>query len=207
MISKIPKEQVVIPDSHKELLEKRKKGRAPRSYYREVPFRQMKLHVPKRVWAKFLKNKLSYELIPSSYLEIMNKDEAMPISFTDGSVVVTAVKSTAENKIDILDVRRRSMSEKEAKKGGFEWIPQTHTLFLDRNNHFLKRFQQRDFDLTLIVDAYIELKRVMPGDSVSISDGTTKILGRKLTGFTILLTTGIVIGQMNWSEFLDKRFY
>ena len=196
-----------IPDAHRILLEKRRKGRRPQSYYREVPSRQVKLKISNKVWVKALKGKLSYELIPSAYLEIMRRDDNTPFSYTDGSAVVTAVKSSSQNTITITDMQKCTISAKEAKKSGFEWLSPSHTLFLDRNHHFLKRLKERDFDVSLMIDAYIELKRVMPGDCVSVTDGHTKILGRKQTGLSIVLNTGVVLGEMDWNDFLDVKFY
>jgi len=207
MISKTPKEKVVIPETHKRLLAKRKKGRQPRSYYKEVSSRQLKLKIPKMIWIKSLKSKITFELIPSVYLEIMEGAAETSLSYTNGSVVVTATKTSFQNKIEITEIYKCSLSVKEAKQRGIQWLAPSHLLFLDKRNHFLTRLQQRDFDLTLIVDAYIELKRVMPGDSVSVSDGTTKIIGRKLTGFSVLLSTGMNVGIIDWDDFLDKRFY
>jgi hypothetical protein len=204
MIIKTPKNKVEIPKSY---LKKKslKRWRKPQSYFVQVKQREMKLIISKKVWKFFLSSKLTYELIPAAYFEML-KLPLESATFCDRNTLIILKKSKENKSIEVVKAQYNDLNEKEIKQEGFIFLPQSHILYLDRKNHFLKRLFQRNFDLTLIVDAYRELKKVMPGDLVSISDGNTKIIGKKLTGSSIVLSTGIVIGEINWDEYLDKKF-
>jgi len=203
MITKTPKIEVKIPNSH---LRKKasKKWRKPNSYSIQIEPRDMKLTIPKKILAKFVSFKITYELIPAAYFEML-KLPLESATFCDLSTLIVLKKDTTKKSIEVVNVKYHSMSEKDMKTNGIMFLPQSHILYLDRKNHFLKRLLQREFDLTLIVDAYKELKKVMPGDFVSVSNSNTKIMGKKLTGSTVVLSTGFVVGEINWDEYLDKK--
>jgi hypothetical protein len=206
MITKIPKNEVVLPLKHKEALKRRRRNRKGSSESIKIEPYEIKLIATKRFWRDFLEKEFELELIPSIYCTLLRSRETEKKIFTNGHTCMAAQYLSDEKKILLLYGRQgKYISREEAEKRGEIWINAPHALVIDKRRHFLKRYFERKFDLTLIVALYRELKKRMPRDRISVSDGIYKLSGHKKTGLLIELNTGIKIGEIDWEDYVDKK--
>jgi hypothetical protein len=207
MIKKTPKSEVYIPKALKALKKERRKKRKGRTFFREIEPLEAKLEIASVFWENYIKQEFGLELVPKIYRYLLNNPSSKTIIFTDGDTFIKAKSSKDDKTVTMVEARRRRrISEKEAVLKGMIWICTTHILTVDKRKHFLKRLIERKFDLTLIVAFYEVAIGKMPSDTIIISDHTTKIIGHKSSGASVVLNTGMVIGEIDWDDYLDVKF-
>lgn len=206
MITKTPKSEVVVPKKHKETLKRRRKNHRGSSELIEVEPHEIKLTTTNRFWKDFLEGEFDLELMPVIYSVLSRSKETSKKIFTNGYSYIAAQYMPEEKQVLLLyGYKSKYIDQAEAEEKGLLWINAPHALVVDKRRHFLKRYFERKFDLTLIVPLYKELKKRMPRDRVSVSDGAYKISGHKKTGLLIELNTGIKIGVIDWEKYIDKK--
>ena len=211
LIKKIPKNEVIktLPKKYLEKVMLRKKGYRPKAYYYEVDKMPLGLHFSSLYWEKLGKNNyFTLDIVPLiyRYFEGNQKQHDEDLVFADGYALTTASFDLEQRCVRINDVKRFQCRKSVAKQKGYLYLSPSHTFKLTRDKHLLKRWFERDFDLALLVPLYENLVRCRAGDRVSVSDGCSKVMGIKINGLTILAQTGMVLGQIDWDEFLDVKF-
>lgn len=176
----------------------------------EVDAMRVKLSGTKSFWSTLIKKTIDLELIPHLYQYNENKAIErydMEVVSTNGSCVIHAHVSKDSIVLTKAYRLKKRMSKEEAAEKGYDWYSPTLALWMDKNFHFLKRYGQRKFDLNLIVPAYFKAKGMMPNDRVITSDGDSKVVLAKKDSQTIILVTGMKVADIDWDEYLDKKFY
>ena len=200
MIIKRPKEK-----AEASVPKKRKKRYVPRGRYVEVPSLPYHLVFSADFWKRQVSSRrFSLELVAELYRYIQANPHKNYYKFTDGDSTVHA--SFDKSRIYIEDIRAAKLSRAEMRMAGYVFIFPTCVMRMDKNNHFFERWVQRRFELSLLVPLYEELRRSMPGDRVSVSDGEFKLMGRKASGMLLVAETGVILGEIDWDEYLDKKF-
>jgi len=200
MIIKQPKEKTSPAVSNK-----RKKRYVPRGRYVEVSSLPYHLFFAPDFWKRQVgSRRFSLELVAELYRYIQANPHKTYYKFTDGDCTVHA--HFDKSRIFIEDIRAVKLSRAEMRMAGYIFIFPTCVMRMDKNNHFFERWVQRRFELSLLVPLYEELRRSMPGDRVSVSDGEFKVMGRKTRGMLVVAETGVVLGEIDWDEYLDKKF-
>jgi hypothetical protein len=211
MIKKIPKAEVnkTLPKKHLEKIKLRKKGYVPKAYYHEVEKMPLGLEFSPLYWTKLGKhNYFTLDVVPLiyRYFEVNQDLSDKELIFSDGYALTHAYMDLENCSVCIDDVRGYQCRKSVAKQKGYIPLFPSHTFKLTKDKHLLKRWIERGFDLSLLVPLYEFLIRCRAGDRVSVSDGNCKVMGIKVNGLTILAQTGIVLGEIDWDEFLDVKF-
>lgn len=187
----------------------KKKRRIPHTIEHSVEKNRVELIGTKNFWSTLIKKTIDLELIPHLYIANENKaieKYDMEVISTNGSCVIHA--HISKDKIVLMKAYRlkNRIGKEEAESKGYDWYTPTLALWMDKQFHFLKRYGKRKFDLDLIVPAYFKAKGMMPNDRVITSNGDSKVVLAKKDSKTIILVTGMVIGEIDWDEYLDIKY-
>lgn len=201
---------MIIKQNKQKLITVNEKKRTPQTIEYSVEKMRVELSGTKSFWSTLIKKTIDLELIPHIY--VLNENKAtekynMEVISTNGRCVIHAHVSKDKIVLTKAYRLRERMDKEEAKTKGYDWHSPTLALWMDKYYHFLKRYGQRKFDLSLIVPAYFKAKGTMPSDRVIASDGDSKVILAKKDSQTIILVTGMIAGDIDWDDYLDVKFY
>jgi len=157
---------------------------------------KMKLFGTKKFWKSVIHVYIELEIIPHLYrrYEHRSLEEGVQKSLkvTTGRTVIYALVSRDRMLLTHAVHLEEALKKEEALLEGYEWYQPTLDLWIDKNYHFLKAYQESKFDLALIVPAYFKGKSLMPNDRLLVTDGDSTIVIAKKDGATLVLLSGRV---------------
>lgn len=201
---------MIIKQKKQKLITINTKPRIPKMVQNDVGQMRVRLSGTKSFWSTIMRKTIDLELIPHIYQYNENKAIErydMEVISTNGSCVIHAHVYKDNIKLTKAYRLKNRISKEEAEAKGYDWYFPTLALWMDKNFHFLKRYGQRKFDLNLIVPGYFKAKGMMPNDRVITSDGESKVVLGKKDSQTIILITGMKVGDIDWDEYLDVKYY
>ncbi len=166
---------------------------------------RLKLVGTAEFWKSVINTYIELEIIPHIYIKYLHhtSPKSLPkkIRATNGTTAIYA--TIYEDKIILTKAVRleKPILKEEAESKVYEWYRTTLSLWIDKNFYFLKDYQQKKFELDLIVPAYIKAKALMPSDRLAVNDGDSRVVIAKKDGSTLVLLTGMKQGDENWEGF------
>ena len=160
-----------------------------------------------KFWKSVINVYIELEIIPKLYRFYLHNrlkcDLPKSIKATNGSTVIRT--TIYEDKMILTEAvnLKKNISREDAKEYGYEWYSTTLSLWIDKHFYFLKDYQEKKFDLSLIVPAYFKAKALMPSDRLTINDGTSKVTIAKKDGCTLVLIKGMRKKDNLWCQLFN----
>jgi len=158
-------------------------------------------------WDDWIKHHFDLSLIRIFYAHSPNLSYGEEITICDGKSVITGKRISKDQAILSRGYKLKYVySQKWVEKRGYLYTLQYEVcISIDHKSHFIKRYQQRGFNLGLAVRFIGKVAQAQLGQKVKMIGDEDIIIGTRTTAHAAMLISGMVRGEMNWDEYVDKK--
>ncbi|HIQ26983.1 MAG TPA: hypothetical protein EYH42_00605 [Sulfurovum sp.] len=78
---------------------------------------------------------------------------------------------------------------------------------IDHQKHFIKRYKERNFDLSLVAHFIGKVVQAKLGQRVKMISQNDIVIGTRTTAHRAMLISGMVRGEIDWDDYVDKKIH
>ena len=202
-ITIIPK---VKEDEHQTKIKKKK----PAPLIWEITtLHEVKLYAKDSFWDAWLKHHFDLSLIKTFYTQVPQLSANEEIKISDGKSVIVG-KRTALNKAMLTGgYTLNHIYPKQWVEGkGIIYTPHYEVrIGIDHQKHFIQRYKERNFDLSLVSHFIGKVAQAKLGQRVKMISQNDILIGTRTTAHHAMLISGMVRGEMDWNDYVDKKMH
>lgn len=199
-ITVIPKDEIYQENRPK----KRRKGTL---IWHSTTLHDVRLGAEESFWDDWVKHHFDLSLIRSFYDQTPNLSYGEEITICDGKSVIVGKRISKDQAVLSKGYKFKYIySKKWVEMKGFLYTPQYEVYTaIDHKAHFIKRYQKRGFNLGLVAQFIGKVAQAQLGQKVKMISDEDIIIGTRTTVHAAMLISGMVRGEMDWNEYIDKK--
>ncbi|HIE58965.1 MAG TPA: hypothetical protein EYP82_03305 [Hydrogenothermaceae bacterium] len=184
-----------------------KKIRKGTLVWQSAPLHNIRLDAEESFWDDWMKHHFDLSLIRIFYNHAPNLTCHEEIKIYDGKSVIIGKRISQDQAVLLKGYKLKYVySQKWVEKRGDMYTPQYEVyISIDHKSHFIKRYQQRGFDLGLVAQFIGKVAQAQLGQKVKMIGDEDIIIGTRTTAHAAMLISGMVRGEMDWDEYVDKK--
>jgi len=201
---------IVIPKVREDESATKIKKKKPAPLTWEVAtLHEVKLYAKDSFWDAWLKHHFDLSLIRTFYTQAPQLASHEEIKISDGKSVIIG-KRTALNKAILT--------------GGYtlnhiypkQWVERKRIIYtphyevrvgIDHHKHFIKRYKERNFDLSLVAHFIGKVAQAKLGQRVKMISQNDILIGTRTTAHHAILISGMVRGEIDWDDYVDSKMH
>jgi len=201
-ITVIPKDETYQRNSPKKI----RKGTLK---WQSTPLHNIRLDAEESFWDDWIKHHFDLSLIRIFYAHAPNLFYGEKVTICDGKSVITGKRISQDQVILSEGYRLKYVcSQKWVEKRGYLYTPQYEVyISIDHKAHFIKRYQQRGFDLGLVAQFIGKVAQAQLGQKVKMIGNNDIVIGTRTTAHAAMLISGMVRGEMDWDEYVNNKMH
>ena len=168
---------------------------------------EVKLYAQDSFWDAWVKHHFDLSLIKTFYTQTPQLAPNEEIKISDGKSVIIG-KRTARNKAILTGgYTLNHICPKERAEGkGFMYTPHYEVrVAIDHHKHFITRYKERNFDLSLVAHFIGKVAQAKLGQKVKMISQNDILIGTRTTAHHAMLISGMVRGEIDWDDYVDIK--
>ena len=170
---------------------------------------EVKLYANDSFWDAWTKHHFDLSLIKIFYTQSPQLAHNEEIKISDGKSVIIG-KRTAQNKAILTGGYSLNYIYPKEWVEGKKMIYAPHyevRVGIDHQKHFIKRYKERNFDLSLVAHFIGKVAQAKLGQRVKMISQNDIVIGIRTTAHRAMLITGMLRGEIDWDDYVDKKIH